>query len=66
MAGKIAALAGVTAESGWAPVDPDSMKSKMDDNVWVLGDSSAQGDMPKSGFRPTARPRSPPWRSGAN
>ena len=26
------------------------MKSKMDENIWVLGDSSAQGDMPKSGF----------------
>lgn len=50
MAGKIAALAGVTADSGWAPVHPDSMKSKTDDNIWVLGDSSAQGDMPKSGF----------------
>ncbi|MDX5356261.1 MAG: NAD(P)/FAD-dependent oxidoreductase, partial [Rhodobacterales bacterium] len=50
VAGKIAALAGVTADSGWAPVHPDSMKSKLDDNIWVLGDSSAQGDMPKSGF----------------
>jgi NADPH-dependent 2,4-dienoyl-CoA reductase/sulfur reductase-like enzyme len=50
MAGKIAALAGVTDDSGWAPVHPDSMKSKLDEAVWVLGDSSAQGDMPKSGF----------------
>ena len=50
MAGKIASLAGVTNESGWAPVDPASMKSKIDENIWVLGDSSAQGDMPKSGF----------------
>jgi sulfide dehydrogenase [flavocytochrome c] flavoprotein subunit len=49
-AGKIAQIAGVTAESGWAPVAPDSMKSKADANVYVLGDSSAQGDMPKSGF----------------
>lgn len=50
VAGKIAAIAGVTAESGWAPVEPASMKSKVDENVYVLGDSSAQGDMPKSGF----------------
>lgn len=50
VAGKIAALAGVTDETGWAPVHPDTMKSKMDENIWVLGDSSAQGDMPKSGF----------------
>lgn len=50
VAGKIAAIAGVTDDSGWAPVHPDTMKSKMDENIWVLGDSSAQGDMPKSGF----------------
>lgn len=50
IAGQIAALAGVTDESGWAPVHPDSMKSKLDENVFVLGDSSAQGDMPKSAF----------------
>ena len=49
-AGKIAELAGLTAESGWAPVKPGDMRSKMDDNVFVLGDASAQGDMPKSGF----------------
>jgi len=50
MAGKIAAIAGVTDDSGWAPVHPDSMRSKADEAVYVLGDSSAQGDMPKSGF----------------
>lgn len=49
-AGKIAELAGLTAESGWAPVKPGDMRSRMDDNVFVLGDASAQGDMPKSGF----------------
>lgn len=50
MAGKIAQIAGVTDDSGWAPVHPDSMKAKADENVFVLGDASAQGDMPKSGF----------------
>ncbi|WP_444464206.1 FCSD flavin-binding domain-containing protein [Rhodobacter capsulatus] len=50
IAGKIAALAGVTDDKGWAPVDPFSMRSKTDANVWVLGDASAQGDMPKSAF----------------
>jgi NADPH-dependent 2,4-dienoyl-CoA reductase/sulfur reductase-like enzyme len=49
-AGVIAAVAGITNDAGWAPVDPASMKSKMDDNIYVLGDASAQGDMPKSGF----------------
>lgn len=50
IAGKLAALAGVTDAAGWAPVHPASMKSKLDDNVFVLGDASAQGDMPKSAF----------------
>lgn len=48
-AGNIAALAGLT-DGDWAPVLPGSMQSKADPNIWVLGDSSAQGDMPKSGF----------------
>ncbi|RUS59637.1 NAD(P)/FAD-dependent oxidoreductase [Pseudorhodobacter sp. E13] len=48
-AGNIASLAGVT-EGNWAPVHPDSMLSKLDENVYVLGDSTDQGDMPKSGF----------------
>ncbi|PPB79727.1 cytochrome-dependent sulfide dehydrogenase (flavoprotein) [Albidovulum inexpectatum] len=49
-AGAIATAAGVTDDSGWAPVDPHSMASRVDSNIYVLGDSSAQGDMPKSGF----------------
>ena len=50
VAGQIAALAGLTDETGWVPVHPDSMKSKADPHIWVLGDSAAQGDMPKSAF----------------
>ncbi|AMY70399.1 NAD(P)/FAD-dependent oxidoreductase [Frigidibacter mobilis] len=50
MAGAIAAAAGVTDASGWAPVDPASMQARADPNIWVLGDASAQGDMPKSAF----------------
>ncbi|WP_022703649.1 NAD(P)/FAD-dependent oxidoreductase [Pseudorhodobacter ferrugineus] len=48
-AGNIAMLAGVT-DANWAPVHPDSMLSKMDENIYVLGDATNQGDMPKSGF----------------
>ena len=29
---------------------PDSMRSRMDENVFILGDAALQGDMPKSGF----------------
>ncbi len=49
-AGHIAALAGVTNDAGWAPVVPASMQSRMDENIYVLGDACHQGDMPKSGF----------------
>lgn len=49
-AGRIADLAGLTNEAGWAPVMPADMRSRMDPHVFVLGDASAQGDMPKSGF----------------
>lgn len=48
-AGRIAHIAGVT-EGDWAPVDPASMASRKDANVYVLGDACSQGDMPKSGF----------------
>lgn len=49
-AGRIAELAGVTDEKGWAPVVPATMQSRMDENIHVLGDATNQGDMPKSGF----------------
>ena len=48
-AGRIAELAGLT-DGNWAPVNATDMSSKMDAAVHVLGDASAQGDMPKSGF----------------
>ena len=48
-AGHICASAGLT-DGDWAPVDGKSMVSRMDPDVYILGDSSAQGDMPKSGF----------------
>jgi NADPH-dependent 2,4-dienoyl-CoA reductase/sulfur reductase-like enzyme len=48
-AGRIAEIAGVT-DGAWAPVNPTDMSSKADADVYVLGDASQQGDMPKSGF----------------
>ncbi len=49
-AGRIAAAAEITNDSGWAPVVPHGMQSRVDENIHVLGDASLQGDMPKSGF----------------
>ena len=48
-AGRIADLAGVT-DGKWAPVNAADMSSKADADIYVLGDASQQGDMPKSGF----------------
>ncbi|NNU79257.1 FAD-dependent oxidoreductase [Halovulum dunhuangense] len=48
-AGRICELAGIT-DGNWAPVIPHTMQSRIDENIHVLGDASAQGDMPKSGF----------------
>jgi len=49
-AGHIAVAAGLTNDSGFCPIVPESMASRIDANVYVLGDSSIAGDMPKSGF----------------
>ena len=48
-AGRIAEMAGVT-EGNWAPVNAADMSAKADADIYVLGDASSQGDMPKSGF----------------
>src|SRR5215210_552699 len=50
MAGKIARDAGLADQTGWCPVDPASMKSANDPNVFVVGDACIPGDMPKSAF----------------
>jgi NADPH-dependent 2,4-dienoyl-CoA reductase/sulfur reductase-like enzyme len=50
MAGKIARDASLADGSGFCPIDPASMKSKMDSNIFVVGDACIPGDMPKSAF----------------
>ena len=49
-AGIIAKRAGLTNDGGWCPIDPHSMRSKVDENVFVIGDASVASAMPKSGF----------------
>jgi NADPH-dependent 2,4-dienoyl-CoA reductase/sulfur reductase-like enzyme len=49
-AGKIALEAGLANQSGFCPIDPASMKSANDPNIYVVGDACIPGDMPKSGF----------------
>jgi sulfide dehydrogenase [flavocytochrome c] flavoprotein subunit len=50
MAGTIAREAALTDASGFCPIAPETMKSTMDANIFVLGDASIAGDMPKSAF----------------
>jgi NADPH-dependent 2,4-dienoyl-CoA reductase/sulfur reductase-like enzyme len=49
-AGRIALDAGLANDTGFCPIRPETMKSAMDENIYVLGDASIAGDMPKSGF----------------
>ncbi len=49
-AGKIAIDAGLANDSGFCPIDATSMRSTMDENIFVIGDASIAGAMPKSGF----------------
>lgn len=50
MAGKIAREAGLVNETGYCPIDATNMKSAIDPNIYVLGDASIAGAMPKSAF----------------
>jgi NADPH-dependent 2,4-dienoyl-CoA reductase/sulfur reductase-like enzyme len=50
MAGKIARDAGLANQSGFCPIDPASMRSAVDANIYVVGDACIAGDMPKSAF----------------
>ena len=49
-AGAIASDAGLTNESGFCPIMAESMRSAVDENIFVIGDASIAGAMPKSGF----------------
>ena len=48
-AGTIAMASGVT-DGDWVPIDPASMRSKADANIYVLGDATIAKAMPKSAF----------------
>ncbi|CAN1723939.1 Sulfide dehydrogenase [flavocytochrome c] flavoprotein chain [Hyphomicrobium sp. 1Nfss2.1] len=50
MAGAVARDAGLVDASGFCPIDPASMLSTLDPNIYVIGDACVAGDMPKSAF----------------
>lgn len=49
-AGVIAASAELTDDTGFCPIDAASMRSMVDENIFVIGDASIAGAMPKSAF----------------
>ena len=49
-AGKIARDTGLADVSGWCPIVPATMESKLAPGIHLVGDSTIAGDMPKSGF----------------
>lgn len=49
-AGAIALTAGLADDSGFCPIEAASMRSMMDENIFVIGDASIAGAMPKSAF----------------
>ena len=50
MAGAIAANAELTDDSGYCPIISDSMRSTIDEHIFVIGDACIADAMPKSGF----------------
>ena len=49
-AGAVATMAGLNDDSGFCPVDAESMRSVMDENIFIVGDACIAGAMPKSAF----------------
>jgi sulfide dehydrogenase [flavocytochrome c] flavoprotein subunit len=49
-AGHIAQVAGVVDDSGWCPVDQKTFESTIHKDIYVIGDASSAGAMPKSGY----------------
>jgi sulfide dehydrogenase [flavocytochrome c] flavoprotein chain len=49
-AGAIARQAGLTDETGWCPIVPTTMQSRLAAEIHVVGDACIPGDMPKSAF----------------
>jgi sulfide dehydrogenase [flavocytochrome c] flavoprotein chain len=49
-AGKIARDAELHNESGYCPINPETMQSAKDPLIYVIGDACIAGDMPKSAF----------------
>jgi len=50
IAGSLARNTGLADGSGWCPIDQVTFESKLQPDIYVVGDSASAGDMPKSAF----------------
>jgi sulfide dehydrogenase [flavocytochrome c] flavoprotein chain len=57
-AGRIAAIAGATDNTGWCPIDPVTFASKLLREVHVIGDACFAGVIPKSASAASAQGKS--------
>jgi sulfide dehydrogenase [flavocytochrome c] flavoprotein chain len=49
-AGRIALDSGLADDSGWCPVDPETLESRLQPGIHLVGDAINPGEMPKSAF----------------
>jgi sulfide dehydrogenase [flavocytochrome c] flavoprotein subunit len=49
-AGQIALSIGLDSGTGWCAIDPITFQSKVEKGIYLLGDATIAGEMPKSGF----------------
>jgi len=54
-AGRIAEVAGVTNNTGWCPINPETFESTLQPGIHVIGDATIAGAMPKSAFSANAQ-----------
>ena len=54
-AGRIADVAGLTNNTGWCPINPETFESALQANIHVVGDATIAGAMPKSAFTANAQ-----------
>jgi NADPH-dependent 2,4-dienoyl-CoA reductase/sulfur reductase-like enzyme len=54
-AGRIAEVAGVTNNTGWCPINPETFESALQPGIHVIGDATIAGAMPKSAFAANAQ-----------
>ena len=50
VASAIAQRSGLVGSNGWCPIVSTTMQSRFDEDIYVVGDATEAGDMPKSAY----------------